>query len=110
MAYEIGNKISVFSKIPYFYNPFMASTSPRRGSRVGSIILASILLKLGGMGLIGVAVLTSFSPISRVIITLALTGSALIGFTCLRQVDVKVIIAYSSVAHIGLTITAIIVP
>ena len=42
------------------------------------------------------------------IITLALTGSALIGFTCLGQVDVKVIIAYSSVAHIGLAIAAII--
>ena len=52
--------------------------------------------------------MTSFSPISRVIITLALTGSALIGFTCLRQVDVKVIIAYSSVAHMGLAIAAII--
>ena len=52
--------------------------------------------------------MTSFSPISRVIITLALTGSALIGFTCLRQVDVKVIIAYSSLAHIELTITTII--
>ena len=42
------------------------------------------------------------------IITLALTGSALIGFTCLGQVDVKVIIAYSSVVHIGLAIAAII--
>ena len=42
------------------------------------------------------------------IITLALTGSALIRFTCLRQVDVKVIITYSSVAHIGLAIAAII--
>ena len=52
--------------------------------------------------------MTSSSPISSVIITLALTGSALIGFTCLGQVDVKVIIAYSSVAHIGLAIAAII--
>ena len=60
------------------------------------------------MDLTGVEVLTSSSPISSVIITLVLTGSALIGFTCLGQVDVKVIIAYSSVAHKGLATTAII--
>ena len=60
------------------------------------------------MDLIGVAGFDFILPISSVIITLALTGSALIGFTCLGQVDVKVIIAYSSVAHIGLAIAAII--
>ena len=60
------------------------------------------------MDLIGVGGFDFIPPISSVIITLALTGSALIGFTCLGQVDVKVIFAYSSVVHIGLAIAAII--
>ena len=71
------------------------------------MLLASILLKLGGYGLIRVSTVTSFSAIFSMVVTLALTGSALIGFICLSQIDVKVIVAYSSVAHIGLAIAAI---
>lgn len=38
------------------------------------------------------------------LISVSLTGSGLIGFVCLNQLDLKVIIAYSSVAHMGLSI------
>ena len=43
-----------------------------------------------------------------IFVRVALTGSALIGFICLQQLDIKVIIAYSSVAHIGLVIRGLI--
>jgi len=39
-----------------------------------------------------------------VLISVSLTGSGLIGFVCLNQLDLKVIIAYSSAAHMGLSI------
>ena len=48
MDYEIGDKISVFSKIPYFYNHLWLPKAHVEAPVIESIILASILLKLGG--------------------------------------------------------------
>ena len=72
----------------------------------GSMILAGVLLKLGGYGLIRVLVI--FQAVSRKLswlwMRLGLIGGAYIRFVCLRQVDMKSLIAYSSVAHIRLVL------
>nr|YP_009509612.1 NADH dehydrogenase subunit 4 [Epixanthus frontalis]AUN45029.1 NADH dehydrogenase subunit 4 [Epixanthus frontalis] len=72
----------------------------------GSMILAGVLLKLGGYGLIRVMVL--FQLISTKIcwmwMSLGLIGGTLISLMCLRQMDVKSLIAYSSVAHMSLVL------
>jgi len=71
----------------------------------GSVILAGILLKLGGYGFIRF-VLPVFPEASSYYIPLVLTlGSVSVVYsslTTLRQVDLKKIIAYSSVAHMSL--------
>lgn len=74
----------------------------------GSILLAALLLKLGGYGIIRVTLL--IQPVCNYLhfpfLTLALWGALMTSSICLRQTDLKSLIAYSSVSHIGLVIAA----
>nr|YP_009041219.1 NADH dehydrogenase subunit 4 [Gramastacus lacus]CDQ51982.1 NADH dehydrogenase subunit 4 [Gramastacus lacus] len=76
----------------------------------GSMVLAGVLLKLGGYGLIRLLVV--FSSINKMFvwfwIGMGVLGGGVISFMCLRQVDVKSLIAYSSVAHMGLVLGGLI--
>ncbi len=70
----------------------------------GSVILAAIMLKMGGYGFLRFS-LTITPDASReldwLIITLSLIAVVYIGFVALVQQDMKKLIAYSSIAHMG---------
>nr|WMY24009.1 NADH dehydrogenase subunit 4 [Psammotermes sp.] len=75
----------------------------------GSMILAGVLLKLGGYGLFRVfSVLVSFVFNFNVVwVILGVFGGFLVSLFCMRQTDLKSLIAYSSVAHMGMVIGGI---
>nr|URX53288.1 NADH dehydrogenase subunit 4 [Glyptotermes sp. 11 AB-2022a] len=74
----------------------------------GSMILAGVLLKLGGYGLLRVfPVLVNFYSFGFIWISISLVGGILISLICMQQTDLKSLIAYSSVAHMGIVIGGI---
>nr|YP_009446496.1 NADH dehydrogenase subunit 4 [Bokermannohyla alvarengai]ATY40984.1 NADH dehydrogenase subunit 4 [Bokermannohyla alvarengai] len=74
----------------------------------GSMILAGTLLKLGGYGILrmGFLVNDSFLPLATPLIIFSLFGVLLSAALCSRQTDLKSLIAFSSVSHMGLVIAA----
>nr|YP_010527098.1 NADH dehydrogenase subunit 4 [Cechenena minor]UXR12435.1 NADH dehydrogenase subunit 4 [Cechenena minor] len=77
----------------------------------GSMILAGIMLKLGGYGLLRVLVFLQEInlKLNYIWVIVSLLGGFYISLKCFCQVDIKSLIAYSSVSHMSIVISGVMV-
>nr|AMA06632.1 NADH dehydrogenase subunit 4 [Cryptolaemus montrouzieri]AMA06687.1 NADH dehydrogenase subunit 4 [Cryptolaemus montrouzieri]AMA06698.1 NADH dehydrogenase subunit 4 [Cryptolaemus montrouzieri] len=98
-----------FVKIPMYMVHLWLPKAHVEAPVSGSMILAGVMLKLGGYGLLRFMILFMELglKVNIFFINLSMIGSIFLSLVCLRQSDMKSLIAYSSVVHMGLMLSGL---
>lgn len=101
--------LAFYIKMPIFIFHVWLPKAHVEAPVYGSIILAAILLKLGRYGLVRFLEILRRERIkfNYIIFRICIVGAIIVSLTCLVQIDIKSLVAYSSVVHINILMCSI---
>nr|YP_009679973.1 NADH dehydrogenase subunit 4 [Serrognathus platymelus]QDH52468.1 NADH dehydrogenase subunit 4 [Serrognathus platymelus] len=109
LAFYLCMSVVFLVKMPMYFVHLWLPKAHVEAPVSGSMILAGVMLKLGGYGMMRLmqVMIPLAIKINSVFIVIGLVGGFFVSLICLRQGDIKSLIAYSSVAHMGLVLGGI---
>ena len=105
--YSLMIRIGFIVKTPMFLVHVWLPKAHVEAPVAGSIVLAGVLLKLGSYGII-IFLPRLQGEVMTLYLSLRILGSLLCRIVCLRNWDIKGLIAYSSVIHIGVVTVGVV--
>nr|QHR79483.1 NADH dehydrogenase subunit 4 [Gonimbrasia belina] len=98
-------------KMPMYFTHLWLPKAHVEAPVSGSMILAGIMLKLGGYGLIRIMIFLQKInlKLNYIWMSISLIGGFYISLKCFCQIDIKSLIAYSSIVHMSIVIGGIMV-